>query len=441
MHAEPVTKSGLVRGIRRWDLVAFAVNCIIGAGIFGLPANIYALAGTYSLLGFLACAVVVTLIIVCFAEVGSRFSITGGPYLYAREAFGSVTAFQIGWLMWLARLTAFAAICNLLVSYVSFFIPVVAMGTWRTVVIIAVVLGLTTINLIGVRQSAVANNLFTIGKLTPLLLFILVGLFFLDSSRFTVEAAPSFGNFSTAVLQLVFAFSGFEMVVIPAGEVRDPRRNVAFAMLAAIGIVAVVYILVQVVCIGTLPELATSSRPLADASARFFGPAGASIISAGALVSVTGTLNAIMLAGPRLPFAMAEHGQIPKIFARTHKRFHTPYVAILVSAAVALTMTLTGTFVYALTISVVIRLITYAVTCLSLPVLRRRESEHPAHFKAPGGTVVSILAVLMCVWLISSSSWREAGDVGIALALGMILFLAYLPFRRNAARRAPVPHP
>src|SRR6266850_4250023 len=158
-------REGLVRGIRRWDLVAITINGIIGAGIFGLPAKVYNLIGSYSLIAFIACALVVTLIILCFAEVGSRFDETGGPYLYAREAFGPTVGFEVGWLIWLARLTAFAANCNLMVSYLGFFWPPANSGWLRTLIITGVVLVLTALNVFGVRLAALASNVFTVGKL------------------------------------------------------------------------------------------------------------------------------------------------------------------------------------------------------------------------------------------------------------------------------------
>src|SRR5881398_2389486 len=170
MTNKSVSPEGLVRGIRRWDLVAVTINGIIGAGIFGLPSKVYGLIGGYSLIAFVVCALVVMLIILCFAEVGSRFNETGGPYLYAREAFGATVAFEIGWLIWLARLTAFAANCNLLVAYIGYFLPAAANPFWRASIIIVVVAILAAINLLGVRQAAIVSNVFTIGKLVPLIL-------------------------------------------------------------------------------------------------------------------------------------------------------------------------------------------------------------------------------------------------------------------------------
>src|SRR5204862_1442666 len=219
------TDAGLIRGIRRWDLAAAAVNGIIGAGIFGLPSKVFALTGAYSLLAFLACALVATLIIVCFAEVGSRFTQTGGPYLYAREALGPLIGFEVGWLMWLARLTAFAANGNLLVGYLSYFWEPAGSGAWRAVIIAAIVTLIMAVNVIGGRDAARMSNFFTIGKLLPIVLFIAVGLFFLAPERFSAGPAPGYPQFSTSVLLLVYAFTGFEMAAIPAGEVRDPQRD------------------------------------------------------------------------------------------------------------------------------------------------------------------------------------------------------------------------
>ena len=433
---EQTTQEGLVRGIGRWDLVALTVNIIVGAGIFGLPSTIYRLTGAWSVLAYLVCAVLSTLIILCFAEVGSRFAETGGPYLYARAAFGPVIGFEVGWLLWLARLTGFAALCNLLLGYLSFFWPAAAFGWTRALVITVVVIALTTVNVIGVREAALVSNLFTVGKITPLLLFVVAGLFFLSPRPFTMHAAPGLSDFSRAVLLLVFAFSGFEMAVIPTGEIRDPQRNIAFALLTATGVVALLYLMIQVVCIGTLPGLANSDRPLVDAGSRFLGAAGASVISLGAVISITGTLNSIMLAGPRILFAMAEQGQLPQLLGATHRRFRTPHIAILISAAVMLILTLQGTFMSALTISTVIRLLAYIATCISLGVLRFRNDVPLPRFSAPGGIAVAVAATALSVWLLLNSPANDARAAGLAAVLGLIIFFVWGKPRKADPYRA-----
>ena len=413
----------LVRGLRKWDLVALVINSIIGAGIFGLPSRVFALAGTYSLLAYVVSAVAIVLIILCFAEVGSRFKATGGPYLYARVAFGPVIAFQVGWLMWLSRIAGFAALCNLFIGYLGYFVPDASTDSWRVVVIVALISTLAMANIVGVRVTATVTNALTVGKLIPLLLFVVVGLFFVDPQRYSFATSPSFGSFSQAALLLVYAYVGFEGAVIPAGEIRDPGRHLPFALLTGIGAVALLYVLIQTVCIGTLPQLASSDSPLSDASARFLGAPGASLIAAGALVSICGAMNAGMFATPRLLFAMGENRQLPHAFVSTHARFHTPIAAILLTAMVSLVITLFSTFISALTISAVIRLMAYTTTCAALPVLRRNFGVPRPAFVAPAGPLISVVAIALNLWLLSNSSWNEARLAGIAVGVGFVLYL------------------
>jgi amino acid transporter len=429
---EQPTNEGLVRAIRRWDLVALALNAIVGAGIFGLPSEVFRRLGAWSLFAFLVCGFVVTLIILCFAEVSSRFTGTGGPYLYARETFGPLVGFQVGWLIWIARITAFAANCNLLIGYLGYFWPGAESPAPRVMLIGVVVFGLTAVNLLGVRNATQASNIFTVSKLLPLLLFVGVGIFALDTSHYSFAARPPFGEFSASVLLLVYAFSGFEMATISGGEARNPRADLPRALLYAMGLVVVLYVLIQLVAIGTLPGLAGSARPLADAGGRFLGPWGATLITTGAVVSILGNLNVIMMAGSRLPFAMAKGGQLPRFIAATHPRFRTPHVSIVVTAGAALLLTLSGTFVYAATISVIARLLSYAATCAALPVLRRREDAPAAMFRAPAGVAVSVVALVLVGWLLSHSTLRQARDAGIAAVAGLLLYLVPLVMRRRA---------
>jgi basic amino acid/polyamine antiporter, APA family len=428
-------QKGLVRGIRRWDLVAVVINMVIGAGIFGLPSKAQALIGPYSLIAFAACALVVALIALCFAEVSSRFSETGGPYLYARATFGPVVGFEVGWLIWLARLTAFAANCNLLIDYLGYFHPGIGAGWPRAIVIIAAVVALTTVNVVGVRNAALFSDVFSVGKLIPLALFIGAGLFFLDPGNFSAPAQPAISSFSQTVLLLAYAFTGFEMAIIPAGEMRDPQRNAPFAILISLVVVAVVYILIQVVCVGTLPGLAESKRPLADASERIMGVIGATVIAAGVAISIIGNLIVSVLSGARILFAMADAGELPSVFAVTHARFRTPHVAIIATAVVMLALTLSGKFISSLTVSVIARLVAFIVTCAALVVLRRRderEMRFKAQFKAPAGVAVSVAALGLSAWLLAHSSGREAGDTALAAVAGLLIYGAYKLLRRKS---------
>ena len=419
--AQPA-ETRLIRSIRKWDLVAVTVNAVIGAGIFGLPAKVYGSAGTYSIPAFVLCGLFAAMIVLCFAEVGSRFAETGGPYLYAREAFGPAAGFTVGWLMWIARITAFAANTSVMLSYVGLFWPAVTAGPVRAAVVCAIAAAVTTVNLIGVRDVTVITNILTVGKLAPLALLIAAGLFSLDAKNFAFGPPPAPAALSSAMLLLAYAYTGFEMAVIPSGEIRDPGRNLPIAILTAIGVIALFYILIQVVCIGALPSLASSERPLADAALRVLGPAGAAIVSAGAAVSVAGNLNVVMLSASRLPFAMAERGEMPRFLAAVNSRFRTPHASILLTSTLMAALTLSGTFLYAITVSIIARLLIYAATCSALPVLRRQAGTPPPTFRAPAGVAIAGAVLLLVGWLLWNATWREVRDTALAATAGLILF-------------------
>ena len=253
------------------------------------------------------------------------------------------------------------------------------------------------------------------------MLFVAVGLFFINPQQFAFTEAPTLVSFSSAVFVLVYVFSGFEAVLVNSGEMREPQRVIPFALTVALSVAVVLFLLIQIVCIGVLPNLANSERPLADASYIFLGNVGPAIISIGALISVFGTLNVIMLACTRLPFAMATQGQLPAPLARVHERFRTPHMSILISAVAALMIALPGTFIYAVKITVVTRVLVYASTCAALPILRRR-SEATDSFRVPAGVPIAIVCVLLCLGLLVSSGWREARDVSVAVAVGLVTY-------------------
>ncbi len=432
---QPKPTIGLLRSMRRGDLVGVVINGVIGAGIFGLPSKTFALAGVYSIFAYMLCAVCVGTIVLCFAEVGSRYGATGGPLLYAREAFGPTSGFLVGWLVYVARLTSFAANCSLLMAYLALFYPILGSGIGRFGVLTAVVLTLAAMNVAGVRIAANASNTLAVGKLIPLAVFVIAGLFFLDPARFAMTAAPAYRPFAQSVLLLVYAFTGFEMSVIPAGEARKPGRDLPSALLIGMTLVVVFYILIQVVSIGTLPGLANSQRPLSDAAAQFLGAGGAVMITVGIVVSLAGNLSVLMLSASRIVFAAAERGQLPQVFAAIHPRFRTPVGAVLATAAIMLTLTLSGTFMWLLTLSTVSRLVTYLATAGALPVLRRRADAPPAAFRLPGGTFFSAAAIVLGVWLLSNCTLREARDTAIAAAAGLAVHLSYRAAKSRSAGR------
>src|ERR1035437_3335032 len=251
---------------------------------------------------------------------------------------------------------------------------------------------MTMLNVVGVRLVASASNVFAIGKLLPLTIFIVIGLFFLDPARFSLTVAPGYRAFSQSVLLLVYAFTGFEMAVIPAGEARNPSRNLPAALMTGMATVVVFYVLIQVVCIGTLPHLSTSQRPLADAATHFLGTWGALMITAGIVISLAGNLNVLVLSASRVVFAMAERGDLPSTLATIHQRYRTPAMAVLSTTAIMLVLTLSGSFMALVTVSTVSRLGSYLVTCSALPVLRRRPGAPKAAFMLPAGVPLAIVS-------------------------------------------------
>jgi len=421
-----MTEEKLVRGISRWDLTAIAVNTIIGTGIFILPARVTGLIGNYSLLAFVACTIIVAFIVLCFAEVSSRFQTTGGMYLYAREAFGSAVGFEVGWLYWIVRVTTMATNTNALLIYVGVFFPQAVEGVWRVLIVSFVVLVITTVNFLGVRESSIMTNIFTVGKIVPLFVFVAVGLFFIEPANFSFSEVPEYTKFSEAILILIYAFVGFEAAVIPAGETKEPKKNVPFALLTALVFCAFLFIIIQIVAIGTLPELAQSKTPLADAAGKFMGTFGASFIAIGALISVLGNLNGGFLAASRIPFAMAEQKELPEILAKTHWKFKTPYVSLFLTSVVILVFTLQTSFYSALTIATITRLLVYAATCASLPVFRFRKGSPPAEFLVPYGIIASILSLILTAWLLTTVDYKKEGlAILIVAAVGLAVYFAY----------------
>ena len=267
------------------------------------------------------------------------------------------------------------------------------------------------------------NNFFTIAKLLPLLLFVIVGFFYTEPANFEIKQTPGFSSFTSTVLLLIFAFGGFESVLVTTGEVKNPAKNLPFALLLAALFIAVIYILIQIVSIGTLPNLATSEKPLAEAAGLFMGKTGATIIAIGALFSVTGTLNAIMLVGSRLPFAFSEEKQFPQIFSFIHPKYKTPTWSLVLFAAVTILISISNTFIYAATISAITRVMTYAIVCISLIVLRKKITSQTGFFKIPFGKFFAITGILITIWLLTSSKLTALKDITIALAAGLLIYI------------------
>jgi amino acid transporter len=411
----------IVRGIGRWDLVALMVNITIGSGILGLPSKLFALTGVYSVLALVLCAALLAIVAICFAEVGSRFTHTGGPYLFTRTAFGATPGFIVGWLYWVSRVLTFATICNLLVVYVVRVVPALQGPGPRIAIVSLVVLGILLVNLLGIRQATVVSNGLTLLKVSLLLVFGVVGILAVNAWPDAPAALPPAGDFSDAMLLGIFAFVGFEAALVSAGETRNPRRDVPFAVAMSLLLVLVLYAAVQIVCVAAVPELAASTAPFADAAIVLWGPVGETVIAVGAIVIMLGSLNSGFLATSRLPFAFAEQGDVPAVLARVHPRFRTPHVAIFASAALVWLATVASSFLSAITLATSTRMVVYIAGCIALIELRRRSDVQPAGFIAPLGPAIAGIASVLSFALLANASSRELMQLAIAAVVGVVI--------------------
>ena len=424
---------GLKRALGRWDLTAIGVNQVIGGAIFAMPAVVAARAGVWSAWLIVLVGAASLLIALSFAEVASRFDSTGGPYVYTRSAFGRFLGFEVGWMQWFTRVASWASVINVLVSSLGFYWPELTAGFVRLTLLAAIIAALAAINIIGIRQSAWVVNALTIGKLAPIALFIVVGLPAVDVSRLHPATSLSTGNAAATALLLIYTFGGYEVIPVPAGEARDPRRAVPFALIATIVIVTVIFAVTQVVTLGTLPDLPSSKTPLADASALFMGSAGAALITIGAVVSTLGNNMGQALSGSRMLFALADEGDVPAFIGRIHPRFRTPVNAILITAGVSFVLAATGTFVTMAAASAVSRLFIYFFTCAA--ALRLRRSLGTAPFRVPFGPLIPLAAIVIVVAiLIGATNEQKVGGI-VTLAAGAMLFVA-AGLRRRRPRQS-----
>jgi basic amino acid/polyamine antiporter, APA family len=420
------SQTGLVRAIGRWSLAALAVNSIIGSGIFGLPGTVAGLLGKRSVVAVLIAGVAMGVIMACYAEVASQFSEAGGPYLYARAAFGRLMGILVGWMLYLAQTAAPAANANLFVIYLAEFWPA-AKEPWARFTILTLLVGLLAlINVRGARQGTAVSNVFTVAKILPLLMVVLAGaaLTIFHPAPWGAAAPAHASAWMKAMVLLIFAYGGFESALAPMSEAKNPGRDAAFALLVALIGCIVIYVLVQWVVVGVLGPGASTDRPLADVARITMGNRGAELVAIGALVSVYGYLSAKMLGMPRVTFALAKGGDLPQLFAAVGPRFHTPWFSILFYAVAVWGLAIAGSFAWNVTLSVIARLFYYAVVCAALIALRRRP-RLAAGFRLPGGPLLAVLgigiAVALCVATQISKQVDWSKSIILAVTLGAAL--------------------
>jgi APA family basic amino acid/polyamine antiporter len=430
--------SRLLRAVGTWGLAAGIVNITIGGGIFRLPADVAGRLGPAAPLAYLVCAVAMALIVLCFAEAGSRVPLSGGLYAYVEVAFGPRAGFVMGVLLWAGLSAAAGLVASFFADAVGALVPASAGTVPRAALIVTTFAVLAVINLRGIRTANGVNAGITVAKLLPLALFIIVGLIALEPSSLEWTATPPPSEVADASAVLIFAFLGVEAALVPSGEVRDPARTIPRAVFIAIGGVTVVYLATQVAAQSALGSaLATSATPVADAAGAVLGGWGRTLILVGSAVSMLGYIGGVTLAIPRLLFAFARDGFLPRALAAVHDRARTPHVAIIVQTALHATLAVTGAWKTLIYIANGATLAIYLVCCFATIELRRRNVTGTGRpFVIPGGEVVRrgvpwAAALAVAVILVRTPRRELAMVAAVAL---VALFIALV---RPSSRREP----
>jgi APA family basic amino acid/polyamine antiporter len=431
----PAPESGLVRAVGVWALAAGIVNITVGGGIFRLPAAVAGSLGTAAPLAYVVCALAMGLIVLCFAEAGSRVALTGGPYAYVEVALGPFVGFLAGVLLWIVGTFALAAVATLFADAVGALVPALGGRAARTAVLAATFLLLSGVNVLGVRQGNAVNVVSTVAKLLPLVLLLVVGAFAVKSANLAWHGAPATGSLARTSVLLIFAFAGVESALVPSGEVRDVAHTIPRAIALAMVAITLLYVGLHLVAQGVLgAALATSRTPLADAAAVALGPWGRALILVGTAVSMFGYVGGMTLAVPRALFALARDGFLPRAVAAVHPRWRTPYVAIAVQTVIVLALAVTSGFEKLAILANLSTLLLYAGCCVAAWELRRRDVRADGiPFRVPAASIVPWVALAVIAFLLMSITLDEWLVVAAVMAAACVLYFATLPARRRTA--------
>ena len=434
---DPITsESKLLRVVGLWGLTASIVNITIGGGIFRLPAGVYARLGTASPLAYVVCAIVMGLIVTCFAEAGSRVSLTGGLYAYVEVAFGPLVGFISGFLLWAGMTAATAAVSVFFGDALGALVPSLSAPATHTGVIVTTLILFASLNIAGVASATRFNVVMTIAKLVPLAILVTMGMLSLRGDHVAITHAPALGDLGRGSIFLMFAFLGVESALVPSGEVENPARTVPRAIAIALILVVIVYGSVQLVAQSALgPALADSKTPVADAGGVLLGAPGRIFILVGSAVSMFGYVSGMTLAVPRMLYAFSRDGFLFRRLSAVHSRFHTPHVAIATQVAICIVLATTGTFEELAIAANGSILIVYGACALAALQLRRRNVRSTGEpFVAPLGGLVPLLAVVAILWLLASLRGREWSALGVLAISALAIFIVTRRHRANMAR-------
>lgn len=417
-------KPTLRRDIRFFGAAFLVLNAMIGAGIFALPGTVAANAGLLSPWLFLLVGVAFLAVVLTFAELASYFDRSGGPVLYATEAFGPLAGFSTGWVLFLSRMTAFAANANVMATYLGSMHPWFASSFSRAAIITILTLGLMWANVLGVKDGVRTMGVFTFLKLTPLLLLVLIGLPQVTGTTLIPSAALGIEDLGGTTLLLIYAYVGFEALAVTAGETSKPRSTLPAALVRTVIGTGLLYFVIVLVFVAVIPASDYADATLVDVGRELAGPVGAIAITLAAVFSIGGNCAGSMLSAPRLIFSLAENRLLPQWFGHIHARYATPDRAILIMGGMALVFALSGSFTQLAIASSLSRLLAYMLSIASLPVIRRRAdaATRAQAYRLKGGYLIPAAGFGICLWLLTQSKPESWLAIGILLVVGVGLF-------------------
>ncbi|MGB6129525.1 MAG: APC family permease, partial [Psychrilyobacter sp.] len=419
-------------------------NCIIGTGIFGLPNKAYAMIGEASVGVIIFDALLVISIALCFAEAAGRFKVNGGPYIYAKEAFGTFFGYEVGLMKWLMGIIGWATFAVFLANRIVLIFPMFDTSFGKMAIAIFSILFWTVVNLMGVKSSKIVNNIVTLGKLIPLVLFIFAGIFMFGKVDTTTLAetvtiaAPNGNTLVEAAILFFFAFTGFEAIGIAAGDMINPQKNLPKAIVVVMIIVSTVYIAILLICMKVLgPSLAISKAPVADAAGVLLGSAGKSFIMAGILVSIIGINMAGSYTSTKSGVALAETGLVPEFFLKTNSK-GVHYNAVLASTIGTIVLAMSGSFTVLASIGVIVRFIQYIPTCAAILIFRKRDKDNGIKhdgFTIPFGPIIPVIALVVSIILLIKAGIATPHKIVYGLG-GLVVVAPFYKFSKERMENA-----
>ena len=436
MKTDGSSESLLRRELGKIGVATIAMNGVVGSGIFALPAVAIAQAGYFSPWVFVLCGILILFVALSLARAASFFDITGGPIVYTTHAFGRYVGFQTGLLIYVSRVAAIAASANLIVSYAAAMWSPLESGVPRVAAIAAYISLATALNAAGMRAGMAGIYIISILKLAPLALLILVGFPSVEWASVAGAQALPPGELGQTMLVMMYAFIGFEFSLISAGETRNARSAIPKALVGTVIAIALFYALIQLIVVSAGADLGSSDAPLVEIARRVMGPWGAIVLGLGVIFSVGGGSLTSLLTAPRLTFALSRDGSLPRWLGTVNEKSRVPVNSIVFCGVFSLAMAVGQHYVWLVTLSTFVRLVTYALCIASIPIIERTIASEPGQFALPGGLTIPVVGFLLTLWLMSHSTSDNLIVAAVIVAVGTIVFLLMTRRGGRAEERA-----